>query len=196
VRFLLAVTLLSLLASANLAAQSARPISYQGLRDALKSGMEPAELVSMIKRHGVEFEMSNARESELKSEGATGEVLIAIRNNYRGVHEGGGGSISSIRDVHKLYIEKMSHDLDAYIKSEIARQMPNRVVVVLQREGADAIMSGSATDTNGTVTVTDARGKLQLWTSAAGDRNPVLIVHEGQKKIAQRLVSNLKSSMD
>jgi hypothetical protein len=192
---LLVISLLLSCATA-LAADHLNPLSYQGVRDAMKSGMDKSELVEMIKRHGVEFELTPAKESELKTEGASAEVLSAINHGYRRTPQTARPTILSIRDVRKMYIEKMSRDLDQYLKSEIARQMPNTLVVVLDRGDADAVMSGSATETNGTVTVTDIHGKLQLWTSAAGDRNPVLIIHEGPKKIAQRIVSHLKDSMN
>jgi len=197
-RSVLSLLVVSLLLSSGtaLAADHLKPLSYQGVRDAIKSGMETSELVEMIKRHGVEFELTPAKESELKTEGANAEVLSAINHGYKRTVATARPTILSIRDVRKLYIEKMARDLDAYLKSEIARQMPNTLVVVLDRGDADAVMSGSATETNGTVTITDVRGKLQLWTSAAGDRNPVLFIHEGPKKIAERVVSRLKDSMN
>ncbi len=197
-RSVLSLLVVSLLLTCGtvLAADHLKPLSYLGVRDAMKSGMDTSELVEMIKHHGVDFELTPAKESELKTEGANAEVLSAINHGYRKTLETGRATILSIRDVRKLYIEKMSRDLDVYLKSEIARQMPNTLVVVLDRGDADAVMSGSTTETNGTVTITDLHGKLQLWTSAAGDRNPVLIVHEGPKKIAQRIVSRLKDSMN
>ena len=197
-RSVLSLLIVSLLLSCATAwaADHLKPLTYQGVRDAMKSGMDTSELVETIKRHGVEFELTPAKESELKTDGAGAEVLSAINHAYRRGPETGRPAVLSIRDVRKMYIEKMSRDLDQYLKSEIARQMPNTLVVVLDRGDADAVMSGSATETNGSVTVTDIRGRLQLWTSAAGDRNPVLIMHEGPKKIAQRIVSRLKDSMN
>ncbi len=197
-RSVLSLLIVSLLLACGtaLAVDHLKPLSYQGVRDAMKSGMETSELVEMIKRHGVEFELTPAKESELKTDGASAEVLSAINHAYRRTSVTARPAVQSIRDVRKMYIEKMSRDLDQYLKSEIARQMPNTLVVVLDRGDADAVMSGSASDNSGSVTITDIRGKLQLWTDAAGDRNPVLIMHEGPKKIAQRIVSRLKDSMN
>lgn len=105
-------------------------------------------------------------------------------------------AIASIRDVKKLYIEKMPNDLDEFIKAEISRQMPGRVLVVLRIEDADAIMKGTATERKGNVTVTDVRGTADLWVGEAGDKGLYLTkVHGGEKKVAERLVSGLKKAM-
>jgi hypothetical protein len=104
--------------------------------------------------------------------------------------------ITSIRDVKKLYIEKMSNDLDEYIKAEISRQMPGRLLVVLNAQDADAIMKGTATDRQGNVTITDLRGTADLWVGEAGDKGLYLTkIHGGEKKVAERLVSGLKKAM-
>jgi len=104
--------------------------------------------------------------------------------------------IASIRDVKKLYIEKMPNDLDEYIKAEISRQMPGRLVMVLHLEDADAVMKGVATNRNGNVTITDVRGTTELWAGEAGDKGLYLTkIHGGEKKVAERLVSSLKRVM-
>ena len=104
--------------------------------------------------------------------------------------------ITSIRDVKKLYIEKMSNDLDEYIKAEISRQMPGRLLVVLNVQDADAIMKGTATDRQGNVTIMDLRGTADLWVGEAGDKGLYLTkIHGGEKKVAERLVSGLKKAM-
>jgi hypothetical protein len=104
--------------------------------------------------------------------------------------------ITSIRDVKKLYIEKMSNDLDEYIKAEISRQMPGRLLVVLNVQDADAIMKGTATDRQGNVTIMDLRGTADLWVGGAGDKGLYLTkIHGGEKKVAERLVSGLKKAM-
>jgi len=105
-------------------------------------------------------------------------------------------AITSIRDVKKLYIEKMPNDLDEYIKAEISRQMPGRLVMVLHQEDADAVMKGVATNRNGNVTITDLRGTTELWAGEAGDKGIYLTkIHGGEKKVAERLVSNLKRAL-
>ena len=101
--------------------------------------------------------------------------------------------ITSIKDVKKLYIEKMASDLDEFIKTEISKQLPGRFVIVLRPEDADAIMKGTVADGRGNVTITDIRGTAELWAGEAGDKGLYLTkVHGGEKKIAERLVGNLK----
>jgi len=121
----------------------------------------------------------------------------------------------SIRFVRYLYIEKMPNDLDGYIRAELPRQMPGRFVLVLRKEEAEAVMRGVAEDRSssagrvsgdlglknkvtGAVTVTDVDGTRQLWASEAGDKTPVigLVRGGGAKKVAERLVSNLRKAMD
>ncbi|MGA2096460.1 MAG: hypothetical protein ABSH39_09200 [Candidatus Acidiferrum sp.] len=101
--------------------------------------------------------------------------------------------ITSIKDVKKLYIEKMPSDLDEFIKTEMSKQLPGRFVIVLRPEDADAIMKGNVADGRGTATITDIRGTAELWAGEAGDKGLYLTkVHGGEKKIAERLVGNLK----
>jgi len=108
----------------------------------------------------------------------------------------GASAIKSIRDVKKLYIEKMSNDLDEFIKSEISRQMPGRLLIVLRPEDADAVMKGGSTNRHGNVTITDLRGTAELWAGEAGDKGIYLTkIHGGEKKVAERLVSGLKKAL-
>jgi hypothetical protein len=41
-----------------------------------------------------------------------------------------------------MFIEKMENDLDQYISAEITKELSGRVVVVLEKSNADAIMRG------------------------------------------------------
>jgi len=105
--------------------------------------------------------------------------------------------INSIREVKKLYIERMSNDLDQYIKAELSRQMPGRMLVVLRLEDADAIMRGSASNRDGSVTITDLRGTAELWTGKAGDKGIFLTkIHGGEREIAKRLVGSLRKALE
>lgn len=216
---LLVATAVVLLLCVDLSAQAAKPISLKGLTDALKiGGLSKGELVTLIKERGVDFELTSAGEAELKSAGANAEILAAVRSNYRSEPVASTAppatmvappeaappapvaqkspSITTIRDVKKLFIEKMSNNLDTLIKSEISRQMPTRLIVVLKREEAEAIMKGTATNRDATVTITDVHGTVQLWTGEANDKNLSFTLHGGQKEIAKKLVSDLKHSME
>ena len=227
-----------LLCSPALASQ-AKPITYKGLLNSLKTrGLSNAELAEIIKSRGVDFELTAEKESELKAAGADAALLYAVRANNRSVSTTADKSqppetqlpssqppssappapaqpdtpppvatrpstspdtpvIKSIRDVKKLYIEKMSNDLDELIKSEISRQMPNRLLIVLRPEDADAIMKGGSSNHHGNVTVTDLRGTADLWVGEAGDKGIHLTkIHGGEKKVAERLVSSLKKALE
>jgi hypothetical protein len=121
----------------------------------------------------------------------------------------------SIREVRRLYVEEMPNALDDYIRAELARQMPDVLAVVFQKSQADAIMKGTAAESGGAgsrvtggylglkdkatgaVSICDVGGTVQLWASAAGDKAPVIGVVSGggPKKVAERLVGNLKKAM-
>jgi hypothetical protein len=114
----------------------------------------------------------------------------------------------SIRDVRKIYIERMENHLGELIAAEIGQQMPFRLTVVADKADADAVMVGHSAKRTGsrftagfrneltaTVAITDKEGVTQLWTSEAGDRQ-VGVKPGGAKKVAERLVSNLKRALE
>ena len=232
-RLLRIIALLALVAAALLAQPSLKPISLSGLQEALKiGGLATAELVQIVKERGVDFELTPDREATLKSAGAQPALIEAVRANHRRraavpVEATAAPPPSprpaaasrpvpkSVRDVHRIYVEEMPGDLDQFIKQEIARQMPERLVVALKKSDADAVMSGEGAqhkDTGskvtggylgmkdtafGAVTITDVQGSIQLWTSEAGDKSPFLgvVKRGGPRRVAERLVGNLKKAL-
>lgn len=110
----------------------------------------------------------------------------------------------------KLYIEEMEHDFDGYLRAEIVKKkIP--LVIVLNREEADFIMTGSATEqearkwhegwltverdkTTGNVTILDAKTNEFLWAAEAGDRSLWwgAMARGGHRKVAERIVKNLR----
>ena len=48
----------------------------------------------------------------------------------------------SLRNVRRVFIEPMPGDLDQYISAEITKELKGRVVIVLDKANADAIMRG------------------------------------------------------
>ena len=121
----------------------------------------------------------------------------------------------SLKEVRTIYIEPMPADLDQYIRAEITKQMKGRLSVVLKQEYADAIMTGVGAhdkgvtnritgrylglhDTaTGSISVIDKEGKMVLWSSEAGDRSIWwgALKRGGPRKVADRLVHNLKRAM-
>ena len=74
----------ALLLAAPSSAQSNKPISRKGLVESVKAnGLSTVELVRIINRRGVAFEMTPDAEAELRSVGARPEVIEAARSNYR-----------------------------------------------------------------------------------------------------------------
>jgi hypothetical protein len=81
---LLASAAAALFASAPHEAQAKKPISRQGLVNAVKiNGLSTAELVQQIQARGVAFEMTADAEQELRAVGARPEIIEAARANYR-----------------------------------------------------------------------------------------------------------------
>jgi hypothetical protein len=122
----------------------------------------------------------------------------------------------ALKDIHKVYIEKMPNDLDQYLRAEIVKQFKGRVIVVLKKEDADGIITGvneeqkgtaakvtgrylGLHDTvNGTISLLDKTESSILWSDEAGDRNLFFgIAHRGgERKVADRLIGKLKKAMD
>ena len=106
-------------------------------------------------------------------------------------------SVSSIRQVKSLYIERMSNNLDEFIRSELSRQIPGRFLLVLRPQEADAIMRGRSSYRDGSISITDPRGTVELWSGRAGDTGIFLTkIHGGEKEIAKRLVGSLRKALE
>jgi hypothetical protein len=125
-------------------------------------------------------------------------------------------NITSLNEMKKLYIDKMPNDLDQFIRAEINKELKDKITVVLVKEEADAIMTGTGENRTGTgaqvtgrylglhdtstgaVSVTDRTGTRVLWSSEAGDRSLLFgaMRRAGPRKVADRLVNNLKKALD
>lgn len=117
----------------------------------------------------------------------------------------------TLRSVHKVFIDPMAHDLDKYIKQEIPRQMKERILIVINKDDADAILTGIDEEqtgagnkitgrylglhnvATGTLSLLDKEGKVLLWSDDAGDQAVMFTALKkgGQRKIAKRLVGKL-----
>jgi hypothetical protein len=121
----------------------------------------------------------------------------------------------SLKDVHRVFIEKMPNDLDQYIGAEVTKQLAGRLTVVLNREDADVIMRGTGSERTGTgaaitgrylglhdnatgsISLVDKDEKMILWSAEAGDRSLMFGVMKrgGPRKVADRLVHDLKDAL-
>jgi hypothetical protein len=126
-----------------------------------------------------------------------------------------GQDVISLQSVKKVYIEKMPNDLDQYLRAEISKQFKGSLTVVLDKNDADAILTGideEKTGTGaqitgrylglhdnatGTISLIDKTGKTILWTDEAGDRSLLFgaVKRGGQRKVADRLIGKLKKAM-
>src|SRR5215467_5476777 len=59
-------------------------------------------------------------------------------------------SPESLRSIRRVYIEKMPNDLDQYLRAEIAKQFKGYLVVVLDKNDADGILTGIDEERKGT----------------------------------------------
>lgn len=65
-------------------AQAKHPIKKKGLLDAVKlNALSTKELIARIQQRGVDFELTDEDEAELRQAGARPEVISAARENYR-----------------------------------------------------------------------------------------------------------------
>jgi hypothetical protein len=120
----------------------------------------------------------------------------------------------SLRAVHKVFVDPMAHDLDKYIREEIIKQMKERIVIVVDKNDADAILTGIDEEergagaktsryfglhdvATGTLSLVDKEGKILLWSDDAGDKSTMFTALKkgGQRKVAKRLVGKFRKAM-
>jgi hypothetical protein len=121
----------------------------------------------------------------------------------------------TLKGIRRVFIEKMPSDLDQYIGAEITKQFKGQLIVVLDKANADAIMRGIAENQTGvgaaitgrylglhdnasaSIQLIDRDETQVLWASEAGDRSLVwgALARGGQRKVAARLVDNLKGAL-
>jgi hypothetical protein len=122
---------------------------------------------------------------------------------------------SAIPRGAKLFITPMDNNLDSFIIAEIQKQkLP--VVVVLKQEEAQYVLTGFSQITGShwaeqvaasifggkdkyeaSVKLVTADGKSLVWSAEAGDRSLLFgaLRRRGQRKIAQRIVKEMKETL-
>ncbi len=126
--------------------------------------------------------------------------------------------VDSLKQVQRIFIEKMANDFDQHLRIEIGRQLSGRIQVVQRSEDADAVLTGSGSQSSGASALTGriglsdsasgsvflvARGSgVDLWSSSAGDRSKLgtmtgigMVKGRGPSKVAQRLIADLASAL-
>jgi hypothetical protein len=122
----------------------------------------------------------------------------------------------TIREVRRLHVAGMPENLDRYIREEIHKQLADRITLVSEPAKADGVMEGTAGKTGGagskltsgyfgtkaqftgSASIADPQTGKVLWESEAGDNTAVvgMLRRGGPKKVAGRLVANLKKAME
>ena len=121
----------------------------------------------------------------------------------------------TLKAIQKIFIAPMENKLDEYIRAEIAKQFKNKMTVVLNKEDADAILTGVSEHQTGTgaavtgrllglhdtasgaVSLVDKDEKIDIWSAEAGDRSLWwgALKRGGPRKVADRLVHDLKDAI-
>ena len=148
--------------------------------------------------------------------GALSSCILAIAGSMAPPAFAQEDAAPSLRSIRRIYVDKMDNDLDQYIRAEIQKKFQGDVVVVLKPDAADAILAGVSDHQNGTraavtgrwlglhdtatgsVSLLDKTGTTVLWSSEAGDRSIFFgsMKRGGPRKVADRLISNLKKAME
>lgn len=111
-------------------------------------------------------------------------------------------AVVPLENVRKVYIEKMANNLDDYLAAAISKKFHGALTVVLDPGKADAILTASAQGPHDTtkaiVSLVDPRGKIVLWSGAAGDRDIMFLnlKHGGERKVADHLIGELHKAME
>ena len=109
--------------------------------------------------------------------------------------------VPKLADVQKIYVEKMDNNLDEYLRSSISKRFHGTLTIVLKREEADAILAGvngaAQRVQSATITLTDPRGSVVLWSGTANDRSAKFLdlKHGGEAKLADNLIGQLRKAM-
>ncbi|MBN1567262.1 MAG: serine/threonine protein kinase [Acidobacteria bacterium] len=108
----------------------------------------------------------------------------------------------TLQDIRRIFVARMPNQLDEYVKSEIEKQLWGRVRLAARREDADAVFQGdieNSADANiGSAILMDLKGNVVLWKAEAGDKSSLFGIAKrgGSKKIAERLIEDLKKKMN
>jgi len=121
---------------------------------------------------------------------------------------------ATLRSVHKVFVDPMAHGLDQDIREEIIKQMKERIVIVVDKNDAEAILTGIDEEetgagaktsrylglhdvAKGTLSLVDKEGKILLWSDDAGDKSMIFTALKkgGQRKVAKRLIGKFRKAL-
>jgi hypothetical protein len=70
--------------------------------------------------------------------------------------------------VHRIYTEKISGDLDQYLRAEFIKQAKGRLTVVLDKSGADAVLTGASEQKE--ASAIPSPGDISVWKTTPPQR--------------------------
>ena len=207
------------------------PLAQNEILTLLQVGTSSARIAQLVDQRGINFFLTPAITSELQTAGADLLLLTAVdaaAKKYSAQSPSAPGSaaakialapsptpaLTSLKQVKKLYIDKMGGNLGEYLRVEIAKQLPGRFQIVLNKDDADGLLVGTGEQTKdvgsvltggylglhdratGAVSIVNRSGTV-LWSSSAGDRTLLFgpLTRGGTPEVASRLVQNLKKSL-
>jgi len=215
------------------------PLAESEILTLLQVGTPSARVAQMVNQRGITFSLTPAIVLELTGVGANTDLLAAVNSasvksapspepppaaqapatpapsvapSLPAAHT--PPPITSLNDVHALFIDKMSNNLDGFLRVEIAKQLPGRFQIVMDKEKADASLVGTGQQSKdvgstltggylglhdtatGAVSIVNQAGVV-LWSAEAGDRTFLFgpLTRGGPSEVASRLVQNLKKSL-
>jgi hypothetical protein len=206
------------------------PLAEHEVLTLLQVGTPSSRVAELVNKRGIKFVPTPAIAEELQGAGADSVLLDAInaagKKNDVGSHEpekaagstaaaqSSSPAVTSLKQVHKLYVDKMGGNLDEYLRVEIAKQLGGQFQIVLNKDLAEALLVGTGEKTKdvgsvltfgylglhdtatGAVSMVNQLGVV-LWSSSAGDRTLLFgpLARGGTPEVASRLVQNLKKSL-
>jgi len=207
------------------------PLAKDEIVTLLQVGTSSARVTQLVEQRGVSFTFTAAIASDLQNAGADANLIGAVKNaagkssvaaapapdhaaaGVAPVHSA-APAVTSLKQVHKLYVDKISSNLGDYLRVEIAKQLPGRFELVINKEEADALLVGTGEQTKdvgsvltggylglhdtatGAVSIVNDEGVV-LWSASAGDRTLLFgpLTRGGTPEVASRLVQILKKSL-
>lgn len=207
------------------------PLAENEILTLLQVGTPSPRIAQLVDQRGIKFALTSAITSQLQAAGADSLLLTAVdaaAKKYSAPSPSAPGAastktapalqaapaVSSLKQVNRLYIEKMGGNLGEYLRVEISKQLPGRFQIVLNKEEAEAVLVGTGEQTKdagsvltggylglhdtatGAVSIVNNSGTV-LWSSSAGDRTLLFgpLTRGGTREVASRLVQNLKKSL-
>ncbi|MCW5964401.1 MAG: serine/threonine protein kinase [Bryobacterales bacterium] len=207
------------------------PVHRAGLSRSLRlsQGHWLADIAQAVERRGVNFLLTPSIQTELMSAGADQRVLQAVANGLRSTPKPGASledqvvatkavevkpkpvAASHLRDVRRLYLEKMPGNLDTMLRAELQRELKGIITITQSASSADARMTASEEESQGgllagagrlmglkdkyrlQVRIVSTAAARELWSFETGDRSAITATHGS--RAMQRAVSKVSSQL-